>query len=40
MIYYQRGSENTVLSGSDLKEGLFTALDKLGKRRQGTGCTA
>jgi nickel-dependent lactate racemase len=32
MIYYQQGSENTVLSNSDLKKGLFSALDKLGKR--------
>ncbi len=34
MIYYQQGSENTVLSNSDLKEGLFSALDKLGKRNK------
>jgi nickel-dependent lactate racemase len=34
MIYYQRGSENTVLSGSDLRAGLFSALDKLGKRNR------
>jgi len=34
MIYYQRGSENTVLSAIDLKAGLFSALDKLGKRNR------
>lgn len=34
MIYYQKGSENTVLSNSDLREGLFSALDKLGKRNK------
>lgn len=34
MIYYQQGSENTVLSDRDLKEGLFSALDKLGKRKK------
>src|SRR5512145_753256 len=34
MIYYQRGSESTVLSASDLKEGIYSALDKLGKRNR------
>lgn len=34
MIYYQKGSENAVLSNSDLREGLFSALDKLGKRKR------
>jgi nickel-dependent lactate racemase len=34
MIYYEQGSENTVLSDRDLKEGLFSALDKLGKRKK------
>ncbi|MBN1789361.1 MAG: DUF2088 domain-containing protein [Bacteroidales bacterium] len=34
MIYYEKGSENTVLSDRDLKEGLFSALDKLGKREK------
>jgi len=34
MIYYQRGSENTVLTDRDLKEGLFSALDKLGMRNK------
>lgn len=32
MIYYQRGSENDVLGPEDLKEALFSALDKLGPR--------
>jgi nickel-dependent lactate racemase len=34
MIYFQQGSENTVLSDRDLKEGLFSALEKLGKRNK------
>ena len=34
MLYYNRGSENDVLSADDLKEGLYTALDKLGKRHK------
>jgi nickel-dependent lactate racemase len=34
MIYYEQGSENTVLSDIDLKNGLFSALDKLGKRKK------
>jgi len=34
MIYYETGSETTVLSNSDLKKGLFTALAKLGERRK------
>jgi nickel-dependent lactate racemase len=34
MIYYEQGSENTVLSDIDLKKGLFSALDKLGKRKK------
>lgn len=34
MIYYQQGSENTVLTDRDLKEGLYSALDKLGKRNK------
>ncbi|MFO7999869.1 MAG: lactate racemase domain-containing protein [Marinilabilia sp.] len=32
MIYFQRGSENDVLGAEDLKEALFTALEKLGPR--------
>lgn len=34
MIYYESGSETTVLSHSDLKKGLYSALDKLGKRHK------
>jgi nickel-dependent lactate racemase len=34
MIYYQQGSESTVLSNSDLRKGLRIALDKLGKRNR------
>jgi nickel-dependent lactate racemase len=34
MIYYQHGSAETELSTRDLREGLFTALDKLGRRNK------
>ncbi len=34
MLHYSRGSENENLSGEDLKQGLYAALDKLGKRRK------
>jgi nickel-dependent lactate racemase len=34
MIYYQSGSENTIISRKDLENGLKTALDKLGKRHK------
>ncbi|MBN1143929.1 MAG: DUF2088 domain-containing protein [Bacteroidales bacterium] len=34
MIYFERGSEHTILTKNDLKEGLFTALDKLGQRNR------
>ncbi|WP_016776179.1 lactate racemase domain-containing protein [Anaerophaga thermohalophila] len=34
MIYYQRGSENDVLGTDDLKEALFSALEKLGPRKK------
>jgi nickel-dependent lactate racemase len=34
MLLYQRGSVTDNLSTDDLKEGLFTALDKLGKRQK------
>jgi nickel-dependent lactate racemase len=34
MLYYQRGSEDDSLSLQDLKEGLFGALEKLGKRHK------
>lgn len=32
MIYYQSGSENTVINSSELEFGLYSALDKLGPR--------
>ena len=34
MIYFQRGSEDTALSPQDLKDALFTALDKIGPRKK------
>jgi len=34
MIYFQAGSENTSLSNGKMREGLFTALDKLGRRNR------
>ena len=34
MLYYERGSEKETLSDQDLKEGLYTALDRLGPRRK------
>ena len=34
MIYYSKGSETTVLSEADLKEGLFEGLKKLGDRKK------
>jgi nickel-dependent lactate racemase len=34
MIYFEKGSTDTALSSQDLKEGLFEALDKLGKRNK------
>jgi nickel-dependent lactate racemase len=34
MIYFQAGSENTSLSNGNIREGLFTALDKLGRRNK------
>jgi nickel-dependent lactate racemase len=34
MIYYQSGSENTVLSQKDLEAGLYSALKKLGTRKK------
>ena len=33
MIYYQSGSEKSVLSSADLKNGLYIALEKLGVRK-------
>ena len=34
MLYFSRGSETDNLSVHDLKEGLFAALEKLGKRKK------
>jgi nickel-dependent lactate racemase len=34
MIYFGAGSENSVLGPEDLKNGLYTALQKLGKRNK------
>ena len=34
MIYFKAGSETTVLSSEDLKNGLFSALKKLGTRKK------
>ncbi|PIF02348.1 MAG: D-mannonate epimerase [Draconibacterium sp.] len=34
MIYYENGSTETSLSAADLKNGLFTALDKMGKKQK------
>ena len=34
MIYYQSGSENTVLSPNDLEYGLYSALVKLGPKKK------
>jgi nickel-dependent lactate racemase len=34
MIYYQSGSENTVIGQKELENGLISALDKLGRREK------
>jgi nickel-dependent lactate racemase len=34
MLFYQSGSENRIFNLQDLKQGLFQALDKLGKRKR------
>jgi nickel-dependent lactate racemase len=34
MIYYQSGSEKEIITSDDLKKGLYTALDKIGKRKK------
>ncbi len=34
MLYYRRGRESDNLSAEDLRQGLFEALDKLGRRRK------
>ena len=34
MLFYHRGAPDDVLSGTDLREGLYEALEKLGPRRR------
>ena len=34
MIYFASGSENTVIGPKELEEGVFEAMDKLGKRKK------
>jgi len=34
MIYYQAGSENTVIGAKELETGLYSALEKLGPRKK------
>lgn len=34
MIYFQSGSETTVIGREDLEDGLYSALEKLGKRKR------
>jgi nickel-dependent lactate racemase len=34
MLYFSRGTEHDNLSADDLKQGLYAALEKLGKRRK------
>jgi len=34
MIYYARGSESDILNEDDLREGLFSALEKLGLKEK------
>jgi len=34
MLYFERGSPTDVLTAEDLRQGLFTALDRIGKRRK------
>jgi len=34
MIYYEKGSSQTDLSGDDLQKGLYEAFDKLGERQK------
>ncbi|NOY36544.1 MAG: DUF2088 domain-containing protein [Chlorobi bacterium] len=34
MIYFEKGSEKAVLSNEDLENGLYTALDRLGRKRK------
>jgi len=34
MLYYKRGSESDSLSGDDLKNGLYDALEKIGAKKK------
>jgi nickel-dependent lactate racemase len=34
MIYYQKGSVNEVINSEELKEAIYTALEKLGKKKK------
>ena len=34
MIYFAKGSPDTVLTAREVQEGLFTALDELGPRNR------
>lgn len=34
MIYYKSGSENSVINSQSLEEGLFSALEKIGKKKK------
>ena len=34
MLYYSRGNEHDNLNADDLKQGLYAALEKLGKRQK------
>lgn len=34
MIYYQRGSENSVIDAQSLEVGLFSALEKIGRKKK------
>ena len=34
MIYYERGSEKDVITSEDMRQGLYEALEKLGKRNK------
>ncbi|MFO7849616.1 MAG: D-mannonate epimerase, partial [Spirochaetia bacterium] len=34
MLYYERGGENEKITHEELKQGLFEALDRIGKRKK------
>lgn len=34
MIYYSKGSENTIIGPAELEEALFSAMEKLGKKKK------